>query len=369
MKELAILIMPPIFAEDGYKARIEMEIEILREYFSITLLIPEKEGVDINFKYEVTKEYYHMYYNNPFRYILAINSIRKTLNNFLKNHAGVVIYGEGTMATYLCASVSNAKYNTIVFDCHGTEPNERMLYLSGIKGKLAYIFFKYLEDKASDRADLIVVVSNKQYKILKTKKTYVKLPMLPSKHFMMLKNKRNLMRSKLGIPLSSTVYVYSGSDAIWQMCEETVALYKLIEESYEDTFFLVLTGAVEYFNDMIRSANIFHYHVIKVPYNEVPEYLDIADYGFCIRDDNLINNVASPTKILEYLSRNVKPIITDCIGDFSNELKSKSLACVLNKNLNNVDVIEKSLNFDGYSYVKTMREKYVEEYVSMLKNL
>ena len=46
------------------------------------------------------------------------------------------------------------------------------------------------------------------------------------------------------------------------------------------------------------------------------EYLD-CDFGFLLRDDTIVNNVACPTKMMEYLRFGIVPILkSDHIGNF-----------------------------------------------------
>ena len=42
-------------------------------------------------------------------------------------------------------------------------------------------------------------------------------------------------------------------------------------------------------------------YINQIPYNEVGKYLNASDFGIIIRENNIINYVASPTKVNEYL--------------------------------------------------------------------
>ena len=51
---------------------------------------------------------------------------------------------------------------------------------------------------------------------------------------------------------------------------------------------------------------------------ELAEYYESAHYGFILRDDNVINTVANPTKMIEYLQYGIVPIVkSPNIGDFA----------------------------------------------------
>ena len=51
MKNIIILVEDAIYANDGYKSRIEMEMGILGEEFNFIVLAPLLSGKPINFLY------------------------------------------------------------------------------------------------------------------------------------------------------------------------------------------------------------------------------------------------------------------------------------------------------------------------------
>jgi hypothetical protein len=55
--------------------------------------------------------------------------------------------------------------------------------------------------------------------------------------------------------------------------------------------------------------NDHDFRIIKVPHEAVPAHLNAADIGFLIRDDCVVNRVASPTKLGEYLSCGLPVIV------------------------------------------------------------
>ncbi|WP_413706960.1 hypothetical protein [Ralstonia sp. Ralssp110] len=54
------------------------------------------------------------------------------------------------------------------------------------------------------------------------------------------------------------------------------------------------------------------------PHQQIGEYYRRVEFGFLLRDDNVINNVACPTKAVEYMAHGVIPVVLNMnIGDFS----------------------------------------------------
>lgn len=126
---------------------------------------------------------------------------------------------------------------------------------------------------------------------------------------------------------------------------------------------VVYTQEVKSFEKLAMDLKIKNIKILSVNYDEMPRYLDACDYGFCLRQDNMVNRVASPTKVMEYLSRNVMPILTEYVGDFSVDLKKQNLAIVL-EDLDDVNLeysrpniqarhnIEKLRNYIGNNMLK-----------------
>ena len=61
----------------------------------------------------------------------------------------------------------------------------------------------------------------------------------------------------------------------------------------------------------------------SVPHKEMKYYLRMTNIGIVIRDNNIVNHVAAPTKIAEYLTSGVSILYSGDIGIIS-DLKSKT---------------------------------------------
>ena len=97
----------------------------------------------------------------------------------------------------------------------------------------------------------------------------------------------------------------------------------------------------------------------------MPQYLDACDYGFCIRNSSIVNKVASPTKVLEYVARNVKPILSEYVGDFSEVLPKKGLASIWH---DSIDYL-KEQPFKGIDYVLELNNEVDENYRNAISQL
>lgn len=109
--------------------------------------------------------------------------------------------------------------------------------------------------------------------------------------------------------------IYSGNTQKWQNIEDMLMLMNK-RPSYE---YVVLTGEPEEFRRLVRSMGleIDNLTIRTVLPEELPNYYREAHYGFILRDDLIINRVANPTKMIEYLAFGIIPIVRlSEIGDF-----------------------------------------------------
>lgn len=369
MKNIIILVEDAIYANDGYKSRIEMEMGILGEEFNFIVLAPLLSGKPINFslnnvtvlKYKALPSYVPFVFNK--------RKMLRALNRTLEKYKNSIVMCEALPSAVCVHKFCKKRGIKFVFDCHGTAPDEVYMYHNNFFG---YIFSKWLrkeQGKVVSEAALTVTVSYKQKELLSLQQQkWAILPMLPSNHFFVLPNKREKIRKLLGIDDGTSVFVYSGQNQKWQMSRETIKFYKRIEDSTQNCFLLVLTGQVDSFKLLCDEEKIKHCLIMSVPYSDMPCYLDACDYGFCLRADHIVNRVASPTKVMEYLVRNVRPILTNYVGDFSKQLEKLQLADVVN--IDDVYVIgNKSSNELTRSYVLDFVNTSKEQYLSKIRAL
>lgn len=122
---------------------------------------------------------------------------------------------------------------------------------------------------------------------------------------------------------SENTFCYVGSLTIWQCFEQTVELYKKIEENYSNTKFIVCTGEQEKAKSILTSKGVKNYTVQFVPQAELPNVLAQCKFGFIIREDVVVNNVATPTKLSTYLSNGIIPIVSDVIHEYASYFKGR----------------------------------------------
>lgn len=143
---------------------------------------------------------------------------------------------------------------------------------------------------------------------------------------------RGRTREELGFEDHHIVLCYSGGLTFkWQRAEEIFQLVGEILKQDEIFRFLVLTRENEYCEKLIRQNCIDAHRVshLSSPQSKIARYLSCADCGIVYRDDIIVNNVASPIKIAEYLACGLPVLMTKGIGDYSEMLPSHGLAYIV----------------------------------------
>jgi hypothetical protein len=124
-------------------------------------------------------------------------------------------------------------------------------------------------------------------------------------------------------------FVYLGSLSKWQNFNQVVDLYKQYSDNNNATL-TVITKDRHKASEILKTKNVVA-KVISLNNSEVLNELEKFDFGFLLRDNKLLNFVASPVKYLEYLSSGVIPIMNSGIGDYSEEAKSNNIAILLKR--------------------------------------
>lgn len=253
-----------------------------------------------------------------------------------------------------------------------------ILWQQGVTGEESYMRNKsnvrrYLLNKIDsymmEKARLIFFVSNElrnYYEKFSNQdfksKSYVMPCFNESLNIEILKNKNYTRR----------MFTYVGSLDLWQCFDKTVYIYKYIEDSIPGTFFKVLTFQVDEAVSYLKKAGVKHFEVKKVPKELVQKELEDCTYGFIIRDDTVVNRVATPTKISSYLSCGVLPIYSSSLIDFFNI--AMNCECMIRLDSSNekqrMNDLVKKINID-IDYKKAINEiSYVfNEYYSKDKHV
>jgi glycosyltransferase involved in cell wall biosynthesis len=237
---------------------------------------------------------------------LLIKEIKKA--DIIYSHS---LYGIGLAGIFCMPLIKNKNF---VWDVHGIIPEE--IRLSG-QSKLKQFIYSLLESLVIKNASKIIVVTNamKNHLCLKYKDVNAKFfvyPILPNTIDIKKGFEESDAAGKINIIYAGNMQGYQNIPLMIQSIKDMLYV--------PNVYFYILTGEkvkmLELFETkaLNNKKNIF---IDSVKPSELNKYYKKAHYGFILRDDVVVNNVACPTKIIEYLAYGLTCItLTSKIGDF-----------------------------------------------------
>lgn len=144
------------------------------------------------------------------------------------------------------------------------------------------------------------------------------------KYFIMPCFNKELNLNSFEIPekYNNLSFVYAGGLDKWQCIETTLEIYKKIEDKYPKASITLLTKQSEEASKLLEKFSIKNGTIKFVSLDSLDNELSQYKYGFLIRENHIVNNVSTPTKMNSYLANGIIPIYTDVIADFKSNLKS-----------------------------------------------
>ena len=124
---------------------------------------------------------------------------------------------------------------------------------------------------------------------------------------------RTLKRAELGYLEEDVVLLYSGGMAKYQSFKEYVALVKKMAEHNTHIKFLVVTHEPQKALRELQELPADLFQLTSANIQDMNSFYCAADYGMLIRKNNLLNNVASPTKFAEYCLAGLPIIMNDSV--------------------------------------------------------
>jgi len=297
----------------------------------------------------------------PFSEKLNANKIRKYIKQYHTKFEFI------HARTDYSAHVASLITNNFIWDCRGDTLAEFNTQYKNIKNyfgkiyKLNKIKKNILNAKKAKKA---IFVSN----FLKQKHNYMKesyiIGCLADENlFFFDENIRNNKREELNLNKDDKILIYSGGMAHYQMFPETIKFFKDLNEDWK---LIVLTTNTDIAKKELENIEKNRYILKSAKIEEVNSYLNAADVGIMLREQNDLNRAASPTKYAEYSMSGLQIIYSDNIGDLStynNEILNRvSKDDLLNFNINIPNRIKISNNTKKLLSKKNSLNKYQDLY-------
>ena len=116
-------------------------------------------------------------------------------------------------------------------------------------------------------------------------------------------------------------FVYAGSMHAWQCIGLMLASFANVQSVLPSATLTILTKDRAGAEAAIGEAGLSGITVDFVPLNALQDTLKKFKYGFVLRDDHIVNQVATPTKVSSYMAAGVIPVMTDAVRDYAVRLR------------------------------------------------
>jgi len=243
------------------------------------------------------------------------------------------------------------KYKKVITDLHGVVPEEEA-YLGDPHSAN---YFNNIENFIIYNSYLIINVTESMAKHLKNKypdmtARMITLPILDNYQI----NKENKIKKN---NKDRMTVIYSGGSHRWQNIDLMLSSIIKIKDKYS---FIMLSKDINAIQSKINEYALENIVELKsVPRKTIDEYYYKSDFGFILRDDIVINNVACPTKLTEYLAYGIIPIIIQPdIGDFKEAGYSYiTLDDFIKGNLPSIQKMEE-LRINNYKVIEQLKTRF-----------
>ncbi|MCF7899527.1 hypothetical protein K9L05_02655, partial [Candidatus Babeliales bacterium] len=135
---------------------------------------------------------------------------------------------------------------------------------------------------------------------------------------------KNKIRKKLNISGNKTIYCYSGSYKAWQGLPEIINFFKEKYNQDKNIFLLILSSDKKIIQKMLFESTLpdNSYLVLNIRPENLYKYLSACNVGLLFREEDIINWVSRPTKMLEYQAAGLEIMHNNTIDLLANQNKT-----------------------------------------------
>ena len=312
-KKLVVVIAPFFYSEnlsDGYYQRISrIDQEVLDDYYRIYLKFQEdytKEDKDKTiYVKEIDSSHMEISLDPTFRLSQWFSYILLVFTKRVYIHCALRLIKRSTGEGIRRAIRKKRVFS--VWDVHGAVPEEFAMHEDFWGAQEAGEAEWFLAHYAS----LIICVTDAMKKHLQRKyelpddKRMVILPIISEC------NKKSDNRDIKSVFPSC---VYAGGAQAWQNVDEMLKCLCL----NNSCTYKIYSRDVDVFRKKIAEYGIrANVEVATKTHDELEKAYDTCDFGFALRDESIVNRVACPTKIIEYIQHGIIPVLKyEDVGDF-----------------------------------------------------
>lgn len=259
-----------------------------------------------------------------------------------------------TAKAFFKAKCKNRKAKTI-FWSQGVAAEEAIMNEKTLHNYYRYICRFVLSFVALHFADVIFLVSEEMRKHYRT----MYLCKLDDAIIMPCYNLPLSTYFDLGQYRNPT-FVYAGNAAAWQGVDLMLDVYALVERKLPYARIVLLSKNEEEFKKKIAVREIKNYSIKYVNMDDLQDELHKYKYGFILRDNHIVNRVATPTKMNSYLSNYLIPIFSNTVDDFNRYIQLDEFTIKAKYPLDAKKVAKQIIDFENVSRDYSKYKIYVD---------
>lgn len=130
------------------------------------------------------------------------------------------------------------------------------------------------------------------------------------------------------------VILYVGNLLKWQNIDFLVKFFSSLYEKRKDVFLFLISNdklnlkryEFQLLNHKLPRSS---FNILSVNHKYLNKYLNMSDLGAILRENNLLNIVASPGKCGEYLAAGLHVLSTEYVGDYSRDIRKNNLGVII----------------------------------------
>ncbi|MCS2537751.1 hypothetical protein NXX36_17240 [Bacteroides fragilis] len=158
---------------------------------------------------------------------------------------------------------------------------------------------------------------------------------------------------------ANPTFVYAGGFQKWQCVDRMLLVFKEIQKLIPKAQLTILSKDLNLAESSIRKFGLNHVEVKYVEVEKLDREMRKYKYGFLLRDNTLVNRVATPTKMGNYLAAGIIPIFTTAVADFSNLLSLDEYGLRFDYADSNLSIAKQIADFDQKEIdIDEIRKKY-----------
>ena len=285
--------------------------------YNISFIVDEKYQEIVKKDYPYSKIYT---YKSLFDLMIKLNKLPETK-----------IYSPVTISTLASLVAKIVKSKEIYYWVQGVIPEESFLRH---KSKLRYTILSLMEQFSLAISTKQIFVSDEMQRYLekKYKKRYRKSIVVPC--ISEFSDDKSIKEKDS--------FVYIGGMSAWQRIDKMLLIFNDIVTINSNAKLYIATlekqKAQEYIERYLDKENSNRVEVLSLEKREeIQNFLSTKEYGFLIREENVVNHVSSPIKLAEYLSCGVNVIISTSVKSYASYIDENGAGVSLNEDEKIID--------------------------------